>query len=253
LPFALSVGFGSGEAFARAFKKQFGQTPSQWQTQGPQARIDAYCERLRTTPSLLRNPDQADRKNDQAARGRAEDDGDSFPPTERSSTMQQPTSLIHIQLIERQPVRLAYLRHIGSYGPSVSRFWGERLAPFMLAHQFGDRPRYGIGHDDPSITADEKCRYDACVEVPEDFAPSASNPVDRGVGLSSLPGGRYVSARFEGNTDTMGPAWMWLFRTGLPEKGLVPGDTACFEHYWPSARFDAATGWFECDLCVPVA
>ncbi|WP_256347557.1 hypothetical protein [Pseudomonas gingeri] len=30
--------------------------------------------------------------------------------------------------------------------------------------------RFGVGHDDPQITPADKCRYDACVQVPEDFA-----------------------------------------------------------------------------------
>lgn len=35
LSVAVTVGFGSGEAFARAFKRQFGCTPSAWRAQTP--------------------------------------------------------------------------------------------------------------------------------------------------------------------------------------------------------------------------
>jgi AraC family transcriptional regulator len=164
--------------------------------------------------------------------------------------------LSNLQIVTRAPARIAYMRHIGPYGASVGKFWGERFVPFMVAHRFIGRTRYGIGHDDPSITAPDKCRYDACVEVPDDFSLSANQPVDRGVVIATLPGGRFVSGRFEGTPDAIGAAWMWLFRTWMPQNGHVPGSPEqgpCFEHYGPQARWDQATGRFDCDLCVPVA
>ena len=32
---ALDVGYGSGEAFSRAFKREFGQSPARWREQAP--------------------------------------------------------------------------------------------------------------------------------------------------------------------------------------------------------------------------
>src|SRR5437764_7645952 len=53
---AISVGFGSGEAFARAFKTRFGCAPTAWRQQN------------RDRQGANRNPDQLQSKNDQAAR-----------------------------------------------------------------------------------------------------------------------------------------------------------------------------------------
>lgn len=36
-------------------------------------------------------------------------------------------------------------------------------------------PRYGISHDDPGIASADKCRYDAGVEVQEDFVASGKS------------------------------------------------------------------------------
>lgn len=52
-------------------------------------------------------------------------------------------------------------------------------------HDLLGRPRFGISHDDPSITAPDQCRYDACAEVPGGFV--ASGNALRTV----VPGGRY--------------------------------------------------------------
>ena len=38
----------------------------------------------------------------------------------------------------------------------------------------------------------------------------------------------------------------------LPASGLQVDARPLLEHYPPDARFDAATGVFDCQLCVPV-
>ena len=50
------------------------------------------------------------------------------------------------------PTPIAYFRHTGPYGPPVARFWMERVAPWMAENDLFGRVRYGISHDDPTIT-----------------------------------------------------------------------------------------------------
>ena len=74
LEIALTVGFGSSEAFARAFKRRFGCTPSAWRADTPQRWADELASiRLRHAHSNLNQrhskPDQA------AAPGTSEDTG----------------------------------------------------------------------------------------------------------------------------------------------------------------------------------
>ena len=68
-----------------------------------------------------------------------------------------------------------------------------------------------------------------------------------------IPGGRYAVLPFEGTTDTINAAWTALLRDWLPASGLQLDQRPCFEHYPPGARFDPATGVFDCEICVPVA
>ena len=72
---------------------------------------------------------------------------------------------MNVKLIDRKPTTIAYLRHVGPYGPELSRFWQETVYPWLASNRLLDRPRYGISLDDAGITAPEKCRYDAAVEV----------------------------------------------------------------------------------------
>ena len=224
---ALSVGFGSAEAFARAFKARFNASPTSWRRQQAQRRL------------AKGNPDQANRKPGQAASGVPSKHGVS-----RSSQME---TLMNVQLIDRKPTLVAYLRHVGFYGEPISQFWRQTVYPWLAANGLLGRPRYGISHDDPGITAPDKCRYDACVEIPPEFIAS-------GKALkTTIPGGRYASLRFKGTVEHIGEAWAGLLRDWLPSSGLQLDARPCFEHYPTDATYDPATGVFECEICIPVA
>jgi AraC family transcriptional regulator len=220
LEVALEVGFGSGEALARAFKQHFKLTPTQWQRQGPQ-----------------RNLDQARRKPGQTPGTASGDDGHSFNPYAGVS--------MNVRLIELPPARVAYLRHIGPYGPTVGEFWRQTAGPWMIAHQLLHAPRYGISLDDPSITAPDKCRYDAAVDWAGGVPPSPAS-------VAELPGGRYAVADFTGTAAEINAAWQALVGGWLPDSGLQFDGRPCFERYLPTHGMDPKTGAFSCELCLPV-
>jgi AraC family transcriptional regulator len=215
---ALSVGWGSGEAFARAFKLRFGCSPSAWRA-------------MSKNDQALRNPSQA------RLPARA-DDGLSDPPS-----LEKP---MQVQLIDREPVRIAYRRHIGPYGAPIHAFWMNEVAPWMQTHQLHQRPRYGISHDDPSITDPAQCRYDAAVEVDAAFVPGG------GAFIATVPGGRYASMPFFGDSQAIGAAWQSLLRDWLAGSGLQLDARPCFEYYAPDARYEPETGRFGCDIVIPV-
>lgn len=151
-----------------------------------------------------------------------------------------------IEIATLPAVRVAYMRHIGPYGPGIERFWAETFLPWRAAQGLDDAPCYGIGHDDPFVTPAGKCRYDACVEVPDGF--QATGPV----GIATLPGGRYAVAAFEGTGADLGLAWNELLRAWLPASGMHPDGRPLFEHYAGDAAKDPDTGRFRCGLCIPV-
>src|SRR5262249_31699680 len=106
-------------------------------------------------------------------------------------------------------------------------------------HGHNDAAR--VAHDDPAITQGEKCRYDACAVVREDFQP------DRSVNVASVPGGRYAVSPFRGTARDIPAAWAaWL-----PASGYQPDDRPCLEVYRGRTSAEK-TGIFSCDLCLPV-
>jgi len=234
LEVALAVGFGSGEAFARAFKQRFGCSPSAWRADTPQRWRDELAAVRRRRAK--RNPDQAQGNPDQAGDDVAGHDGDlylkEFPMDVTVTTL--------------APQRIAYLRHIGPYGAGVGQFWQRTVMPWIMANALEGRAMVGIGRDDPMITEPAKCRYDAGVEVPDDFVARAPAVVD------TLPGGRYAVAPFHGTSADIEFAYASLLREWLPASGMQTDGRPIFELYPVDAKYDAATGAFECQLCLPV-
>jgi AraC family transcriptional regulator len=226
LHIALAVGFSSSEAFARAFKVRFGRSPTAW-------REEQAARRLAQS-----NPGQAQRKIDQAAAVASTHYGASANP-ERELPM-------NVKLVDRQSATVAYLRHLGPYGEPISRFWQTTVYPWLVTNGLLEQPRYGISHDDPSITAPEQCRYDAGVEVPASLTPSGN------AFKTVIPGGRYAVLPFQGAVPEIGQAWTALLRDWLPASGLQLDARPCFEYYPKGSRYDPQTGVFECEICIPV-
>lgn len=217
---AIDVGFGSGEAFARAFRAHFGSAPSAWRR------------------TAQRNPGQADGNRRQDAGHACRDDGLPFDEPE--------TMMNDVKLIDMPPVRIAYLRYTGPYGPPLGEFWARRFMPWVAAQGLQGRTLYGISHDDPSVTPPSECRCDTAVEVDEGFRP----PGD--AHLTVLPGGRHAALHFEGSRAEIGSAWRDLLGRWLPGSGWQVDNRPCFERYRPEDFAKAPPGGFACDICVPV-
>lgn len=224
LQIALGVGFGSAEAFTHAFGARFGCSPTSW-------RLRQNAER-----TAIGNPDQANGKPDQV-----------LPDKEIENGVQlKSETAMKVQVIERKPATIAYLRQVGPYGRPIGTFWQTQVYPWMVANGLIGQARYGISHDDPRVTAPEQCRYDAGCEIP-------ANVLARGdAHRTTIPGGQYAALGFKGVVDEFESAWDALLRDWLPGSGLQLDSRPMFEYYPTDASYDPSTGVLECQLCVPV-
>ena len=153
-----------------------------------------------------------------------------------------------VQVRELPAHHVAYMRYVGPYGAhGIPGLWGRLLA-WMRPRDLATPTRLslGVAWDDPTITAAERCRYDACVVVPTDFVP------DRWVNLMNVPAGRYAVAPFTGTAHEIQGAWDRLFTAWLPGSGYEPDDRPCCELYRGEPTVDAKTHRFRCELCLPV-
>lgn len=223
LEIALRYGFSSAATFARAFKTHFGMSATQWRSGGAEQ---------------WRKRHRAERKNRKAAAKRI---GHRSPASLEEITMR-------VEIREIPPYRIAYMRHFGPYGAkgAIVALWTQLwhwirsrdlVHPGMLT--------VGIGHDAPSIVAQDRLRYDAGLIVGDDFKP------DRAVNVANLPGGKYAVAPFQGPTTVITDAWARLYTVWLPGSGYQPEDRPRLE-----LRRDHVLhlppGHFRCELCLPV-
>src|SRR5262245_11838829 len=222
LDVALDHGFSSAATFARAFRARFGTTATAWRER-PTAQD-------RKTSKAIGKPRKASaaRKADTDRRGKE--------------------VAMNVQVRESPPYHVAYMRYVGPYGAhGIPELW-MKLRTWVDARGLGapDSITLGRAHDDPPVTAPERCQYDACVVVPPEFVP------DRSVSLMDVAGGRCAVAPFEGSAHEIQGAWDRIFSSWLRSSGYQPDDRPCFELYRGDPMKGARSGAFRCELHVPI-
>jgi len=223
LDIAVGVGFGSAEAFTRAFKDRFGSSPSEW----------------RRSQAQNRNSGQA-----LSNRGQAQLPALTNNVGSRADLL---GVCMKVKVVNRRPVAIAYLRHTGAYGQPISAFWQNIVYPWMAANNQLGQPRYGISLDDPKVTAPSKCRYDAGIEARGKLAVPGDSQT------TTVPGGQYAMTAFRGTVEQIGEVWDAMLREWLPKSGLQLDARPFLEYYGPDSSFDPKTGVFTCDIFIPVA
>ncbi len=226
LAVALEVGFSSPEAFARAFRKRFDCPPSAWKRR----RIES--------PLVKSKRDQVKGKRGQVSEAE----------TVYSRRMNQKSSVseLSVDVARRPAARVCTLRYQGPFGAPLGKFWQEKVYPFLAAHNLLGAPRFGISQDDPAITRENQCRYDAGAAVGPDFAPPP------GAQLTLVPAGLYASTEFFGTSKEIPATWDRILRDWLPSSGYQLDARPCFEYYPPDGTYDKKSGKFTAELCIPL-
>src|SRR5687767_8510395 len=122
-----------------------------------------------------------------------------------------------VELRTLPATRVAYMRHVGSYGsPAIGEMW-RRFEAWCAAQGLTTPPRrmYGIAQDNPNITPADRTRYDACIEVDDSFQPTGEGEV----GVQTLRGGRYACTAFFGNAAAIKAAWVKFLGKTMPDAG----------------------------------
>ncbi len=155
---------------------------------------------------------------------------------------------LKVEIRNLPETRVAYMRYLGPYGsPAITEMW-MRFERWCQAQGFMTprRPMYGIAQDNPNLTAPDKLRYDACIEVDEAFKPSGE------IGVQTIWGGRYACTKFTGAAKDISEAWMRFIRDWLPQSRLEPAHHPAIELYDTDFSIDPKTFAFSCLLCLPV-
>jgi len=177
---AMDAGYDAPEAFARAFRQRFGQSPS----------------------TFRKSPDWEPWL---AAFG---------PLTDaRSKLMQHTFTASNVTIRDVAPIRVAIMQHRGppaTIGATIQRFIGWRKANGLSPET---SETFNLFHSDPRTTDPREYRLDLCVGTDRVFG------ADDQIVSGTIPGGRCAVLRVVGNTDDLEPAALYLYRDWLPGSG----------------------------------
>ncbi len=132
---------------------------------------------------------------------------------------------MEVRFENREPLRVAYVRHIGPY-MECGKAWQTLFAQAGQQGLIGaDALRIGIGHDNPDVTPAEKLRYDACLTVGDQAQPSGELQV------KEIPGGEYAIVTHRGSYAGLPGVYRGIFHDWLPGSGRALRHAPCFEVY----------------------
>lgn len=196
---ALDCGFSGSSPFARAFRKAFGVTASDWRTR--------KIGRGHRHPGQASAPEGMDPWRLPHPRGR----------NLGSPAVPFPLD-VHIRSLP--PATLAYLREFGPHGGDLalfSRLFSQLTAwadPRSLLRP--DTRLLSLIHDPPDLTPEARQRWEAALTVPLGTLP------DGPIGIQPFEGGPYALARILANPEEILLAWDTLLGDWLPDSGTQP-------------------------------
>jgi AraC family transcriptional regulator len=216
---ALDAGYGSPEAFGRAFREAFGITPTAYRkVRPPPVQRPLLSLALQLDPNNLRF---------------------SLEPLHGGTTMDV--------RVETYPERLAVCaRHIGPYtqvGPTFRRMYKWAAGAGVLG---SDTLVMGLSYDNPETHAAEEMRYDVCFSV-----RSPVGDLPEGLRLETLPAGRFAVHTLHGPYSGIYGAFRRLFGRWLPESGEEIDDRACMEIYLNDPT-EVPEAELRTEICIPI-
>ena len=149
-----------------------------------------------------------------------------------------------------RPSHLIGFRAVGPYPQAAPQAWQEMFDWLDANCLRGTVKRgFGMAFDDPRHTPADKCRYQACIDLPETMAPTAYEHLMP----QRLPGGAYARWRHVGNHERISEVIHEIRETWCDRAGVVLAKgRPLVEIYLDDPKFCAAEK-LRTDICVPVA
>jgi len=146
-------------------------------------------------------------------------------------------------------LNLFFVRRVGNYTESASDAWVTMHA--FINEQNLDRSRlryFGVAHDDPRVTSEDKLRYDACILAPKNLKEKGE------IGRQILKGGKYAVFTYHGSSDGLEETFDRIFRKWLPDSKENFDDTRpVFEEYFDMELANTDKSNLITKICIPIS
>lgn len=111
-------------------------------------------------------------------------------------------------------LNLLFVRRYGNYTKSPWLAWEAMVGFINETHLDRSKMRYfGISHDDPQVTSEEKLRYDAAILAPHGAKEKGE------IGRQTLKGGKYAIFTHHGSYFGLEETFNRIFLKWLPDSG----------------------------------
>lgn len=190
LDIALDSGYGGPEAFARAFRLLFGQSPSAFRTAPDWPSWHAATQAIQEV---------------------------------RMTHARRDYALTDVEPVDFPETPLMVLMHRGDpalLGETIRRFIDWRRAHKLPPQRFAT---FNLAYDDPATTPAEAYRFGLGVATHQNYPPD-----DSGLAPLTIPAGRCAKIRHIGPDSGIAGAVLFLYRVWLPQSGLIPRDFPLF-------------------------
>lgn len=219
---ALDYGFSSSQNFAKAFRKHFDMSPSEYHN------------------SKIGNKDS---NNENALSLSACYNTSVFD----DSLISERTNTMNAEVMTLPDYNVAYVRKLGAYTKEVCGQAIEEIIDWAGPRGYLINGQImGIYWDDPDVTPPERCRTDACVTIP-DGTPSDDKA---GINIQTITGGEYAVCHIEMLPDNFQGVWKDAFEW-LVTNGYECADRPCFEIYHNDPKTHPE-GKCIFDICIPL-
>ena len=226
---AEDCGFGSVSLFSRTFRAHFGVTAKEYRRMEKAVFVQNNLQYSKNGQLLSKNMKQ----------------GFDFEAHLCSVKLKNLIDMdTKIEIREIPEIQVVYVRHTGQFNQIGKAY--EKLMKWAGARgllNFPETKTVTLYHDDPSVTAIEKLRQDACITVSEDVK------VEGEIGKATIPAAKCAVGRFQIDEKGFEKAWntmcLWISESGYQPVGNP------YELYYNSAEEDAKMQ-FDLDICIPV-
>ncbi|NRB43010.1 MAG: AraC family transcriptional regulator [Pseudomonadales bacterium] len=195
---ARRVGYGSLEAFSRAFRKEFDQNPSEYRRE-----------------KSLSAPMQ-------------------YVATLANETLEV-SDMFEVEIINTPSIQLIGYEHAGDYMAIGNAFAKLELYATSKGLLNENSRSIGLYYHDPKTVAEALLRAHACISVEDEaykVQPDEDNPPE----ALCIPEGRCATVLFKGSYAELEQPYDWLFGQWLPQSGHEAADFPVFEEYLNDPR-----------------
>jgi AraC family transcriptional regulator len=212
---AFDAGYQTHEAFTRAFKANFGCSPS------------GFRNNCSTSQRIL-----AKYQNDRQVK-------------KRDKNQVNGDEIMEVKIQDIEPMRVAFVRHVGPYH-QAGKAWEKLCTHLGKEGYLGPNCKFiGICYDDPEVTPAEKIRYDACITVDENFVQEEE------IAVQTIGGGEYAVTTHFGPYDNLSQTYSRFFRDWLINSDREISQDPCMEFYLNDPESTDPEDLLT-DVCLPL-